>query len=95
MCIILLRCIREKNYAFGLQDFLYTNNIGFDGTGYHKYDFYHNYFESNLDKNISEIKFTKDKSMNFFEHLIISIKIGIFGWCAGFITMFFSKFRDK
>ena len=84
---------QRKKLCVWASKFSFTNNIGFDGTGYHKYNFYHNYFESNLDKNISEIKFTKYKSMNFFEHLIISLKIGIFSWCGGFITMFFSKFR--
>ncbi|WP_297249198.1 hypothetical protein [uncultured Brachyspira sp.] len=70
----------------------FTNNIGFDGTGYHKFNFHHGYFEKNLDNDNMSIEFSSDKKMNFFKYLIISIKIGIFSWSNGFITMFFSKF---
>ena len=70
----------------------FTNNIGFDGTGYHKFNFHHGYFEKKLDDDNMNIEFSSDKKMNFFKYLIISIKIGIFSWSNGFITMFFSKF---
>ena len=66
----------------------FTNNIGFDGTGYHNFDFYHGYFENNLDNNDFNIKLSDDKRMNFFKYLIISIKIGVFSWANGFVSMF-------
>ena len=69
----------------------FTNNIGFDGTGYHKFDFNHGYFENNLDDDYIDIKFLSDKKMNFFEYLIIGIKIGTLSWANGFISMFLKK----
>ncbi len=69
----------------------FTNNIGFDGTGYHKFDFKNKYFENNLDDEKINITFSKDKSMNFFTYLIIGIKVGLFSWTASFMTMFFNK----
>ena len=73
----------------------FTNNIGFDGTGYHKFNFYNKYFENNLDDEFIDINFSNYKKMNFINYLIISIKIGIFSWANGFITMFFSKFLKR
>ena len=48
-----------------------------------------------LYNNDFNIKFSDDKRMNFFKYLIISIKIGVFSWANGFISMTFSKFKKR
>ncbi len=83
---------KNKKLCLWLTNYSFTSNIGFDGSGVHKYNFYDTHF-INKDIEYKKIKFDDNKHINIFNHLYISIKLGVFNWLRCFFIMFIKKLK--